>query len=88
MITFKQFDYKKWILWSTVTCEVLNAEDLFISKNQIKEYLKEHKMPKDKKYSEEDLIYDLTKSSGSYCLPAGTKKSTAEFVAELISDLL
>ena len=57
-------------------------------RKRIREYMKEHPMPDDENYSEEDLIEDITNSSGFYCLPNGTKEETRKYVAQLLNDLI
>ncbi|MDL1966028.1 MAG: hypothetical protein LWW90_05050 [Candidatus Desulfofervidus auxilii] len=54
----------------------------------MKTYLEDHPMPEDPAYSKEELIDDITKSSGFYCLPNDTKEETREYVAELLNALI
>ncbi|AMM40721.1 hypothetical protein HS1_000917 [Candidatus Desulfofervidus auxilii] len=61
---------------------------VFSSIFEMKTYLKDHPMPEDPAYSKEELIDDITKSSGFYCLPNDTKEETREYVAELLNALI
>lgn len=79
-------DFK--VVYDSVTMETIDPLYLSITKQQIEEYLKEHPMPEDPEYSLEDMINDITKSSGFYHLPKATKQDTADFIATLISDLM
>lgn len=76
------------VVYDSVTMEVIEPEYLSITKQQIEEYLKEHPMPEDPEYSLEDMINDITKSTGFYHLPKAIKDDTADFIATLISDLM
>ena len=77
-----------WVVYESVTMNAIDPEYLSITEEEIREYMKEHPMPKDKNYSEEDLISDITNSSGFYCLPDGTKEETREYVKQLLNDLI
>ena len=78
---------KGWYLYHSVTSEAVEPEYLGITEEQIREYLKEHPMPEDPEYSAEEMIGDITHSSGSLTLPDETKEETANFVATLIDEL-
>ena len=52
------------------------------------EHMKENPMPIDEKYSEEDFIYDITKTSGFYSLPDGSKEETIEYVINALNKLV
>lgn len=76
------------VAWESTTMEVINSEDLAITREQIENYLKNNPMPDDPAYSQEDMIGDISESlSGFYCLPKDIKDETADFVATLIEEL-
>jgi len=77
-----------WVVYESVTWETINPEFLGITREQIEEYMKEKPMPKDPNYSKEDLIGDITQSSGFLTIPENTKEETREYVAELLNALL
>lgn len=76
------------VVYDSVTMEAILPEYLGITKQQIEDYLKEHPMPEDPEYSLEDMIKDITGSTGFYNLPMAIKDETADFIATMISDLL
>jgi len=62
---------------------------LDITKEKILEYVGQHSMPKDPKYSLEDMITDLAEPDGdykNYVLP-DIKEETKRFIEELIDKL-
>ena len=73
-------------IWDGYNCEFVNPEYLRIPKEKVREYLKDNPFPKDPDYSEENMILDLTGSSGSLLIPSKSRK-TAEFIARMIRDL-
>lgn len=79
-------DFK--VVYYSVTMEAINPEYLGITREQIEDYLKANPMPDDPAYSVEDMIGDITQSSGFYCLPKDIKEETADFIATLIGELL
>ena len=76
------------VVYESVTMEAINPEYLGITEEQIREYMKKNPMPEDPAYSPEDLILDLTQSSGMLTLPKKTKPETREYVADLLNTLL
>jgi len=78
---------KGWYLYHSITCEAVDPQYLGITEEQIKEYLKENPMPEDPGYSIEEMIGDITNSTGALTLPDETKEETADFVATLIDEL-
>ena len=76
-----------WVVYDSVCGEAIDPEYLGISKEDIREYMKENPMPKDPEYSPEDLIIDVTKSSGFLKLPDAMQPETRGYVAELIGEL-
>lgn len=84
-------DFK--VVYDSITMEAINPENLGIKKEQIEDYLKMSDdvgrgMPDDPEYSREDMIGDITGSSGFYTLPDKIKDETADFIATLINDLI
>jgi len=74
-------------IWDGYNCEFINPEYLGISEKKIRKYLKENPFPEDPEYSEKDMIFDLTNSSGSLIIHCKFRK-TAEFIAQMIRDLI
>ena len=79
---------QKLVAFDSMTYNAINPEYLGISEDQIRDYIKEHPMPEDPNYTAEDLIADLTHSSGMYCLPSNVKTETIEYVEELLNALI
>lgn len=79
-------DFK--VVYESVTMTAIDPEYLGITREQIEDYLKDKPMPDDPAYPVEDMIGDVTNSSGFYCLPHDIKDETADFVATLIGDLI
>lgn len=79
---------KFWVVYESTTMNAIDPEYLGISREDIEEYIQKHPMPDDPAYSKEDLISDLTLSSGFLTLPEETKPETREYVAELLNSLL
>ena len=79
---------KFYVVYESTTMEAVNPEHLSLTREKIEEYMKNHPMPEDPAYSKEELIEDLTKSSGFYRLPDNTKEETREYVAELLNALI
>jgi len=77
-----------WVVYESFTMNAIDPEYLSITEEEIREYMKEHPMPDDENYSEEDLIGDITNSSGFYCLPDEIKEETREYVKQLLNDLI
>jgi len=77
-----------WVVYESVGGNAIDPEYLGISKGKIQEYMKENPMPEDHEYSPEDLIIDVTQSSGFLTLSNDMKPETREYVAELIGELM
>jgi hypothetical protein len=76
-------------IWDSSNCRFIDAEHLGIGVERVREYLKEHPFPKDTKdrwYSEEYMIGDVTDSQGSLIISGSLEQ--AEWVAEMIQALL
>lgn len=76
------------VVYDSVMTQPIDPEYLDISRDDIENYLKNNPMPVDPEYSVEDMIGDITGSSGFYTLPNAIKDETADFIAGLIADLL
>ena len=79
-------DFK--LVYESVTMTAIDPEYLGITRKQIENYLEDNPMPDDPAYSVEDMIGDITNSSGFYSLPKDIKDETADFIACLISTLM
>ena len=79
---------QKVVAFDSMTYDAINPEYLGISEAQIRDYIKEHPMPEDPNYTAEDLIADLTHSSGMYCLPSNVKVETIEYIEGLLNTLV
>ena len=79
---------KKLVAFESTTYTALEPQYLGISKERLKQYLKENPMPKDNAYSENDLIMDLTDSTGMYTLPEDIKNETIYYIEELLTEMI
>ena len=79
-------DFK--LVYESVTMTAIDPEYLGITRKQIENYLEDNPMPDDPAYSVEDMIGDITGSSGFYSLSKDIKDDTADFIACLISNLM
>ena len=77
-----------WIAYEDTSGEVINPEYFSFKEKDILKYMEENPMPQDLEYTKEDLIYDLTKSSGFYCLPKNIGKKTKEYIENLLNALI
>jgi uncharacterized protein (DUF1697 family) len=68
------------------TCHILHYDELLISKEDLKKYLKDNPFPEDKEYSEEDFIHDFD-SEGAVSVFV-EKRETAEYIAILLGELI
>jgi len=78
---------RHFVVWSGFDCRFMDYDGLCFSRDNIKEYIKEHPFPKDKHYREEEVIYDFTNASGSVTMRC-EKEETADWVAEMIIQLI
>lgn len=81
------------VVYNSTTMEAIDPQYLGITKEKIEGYLEKceavgRPMPKDSAYSKEDMIGDITGSSGFYSLPDDISDDTADFIATLISELI
>ena len=77
---------RKWYVpIQSITGNVIEPEYMDWKKDDIEEYLKEHPMPEDKNYSKEDLMSDLTDSSGSLTFSSDLKEETIEYLSDLMN---
>lgn len=77
-----------WVVYVSATMEAIHPDCLFISEGAIRDYMKAHPMPEDPIYSPENLIGDITDSTGFLSLSDEMKPETREYVAELIGWLM
>ena len=79
---------RHFAIWSSGDCRFIDYEGLRFSKESIDNYIgMGNPFPSDKFYHYDDLIGDFTNSDGSVTLCC-EKEETADWVAEMISDLL
>jgi len=76
------------LFYHSFNMEAINPEYLGISEEAIREYMKEHPKPDDPYYSTEDMIYDLTDTSGFLSLSDNVSEETATYMCEMIEDLM
>lgn len=76
------------MVYESTCMEAIDCQYLGITREKMEEYLKEHPMPDDPEYSLEDMIGDITGSSGFYILPNKIQDDTANFIATLIGDFM
>lgn len=74
-------------IFDSFNCRFVEPANLFISKEAVKEYLKEHPFPKDENYSQQDLLNDL-ETMGSWTLVNEIKDETGNYIAGMIYELL
>ena len=79
---------KVWLAQESITCEAINPEYLNLNEQELEEYFKKHPMPKDNAYSQDELMFDLLNSSGTYILPDDIKTETASYVEDLLNELV
>lgn len=79
--------HKGYIFYQSCTGIGFDPEYACISKKEIKNYLKENPMPADPEYSEEDLIGDITGSSGIYTLSEKVRPETVSYIQDLLAEL-
>ncbi|MEW6687323.1 MAG: hypothetical protein AB1393_14155 [Candidatus Edwardsbacteria bacterium] len=77
-----------WVAYESVTMAALDPEYLCLCEDEIREYIAKRPMPEDPHYSAKDLVDDLTKSSGFYCVPDDTKEETKDYIEELLNELV
>jgi len=79
---------EKLVAYDSMTYEAINPEYLGLTEEEIRKYMKKNPMPKDPTYTPEDLIQDLTNSSGMYTLPKTVRPETIEYVENLLNNLI
>jgi len=79
-------DFK--VVYESITMTAIDPQYLGITREQIEEYMKEHPYPDDPNYGVESMIGDVMQSSGFYCLPKDIRDDTAEWIADLIGELI
>lgn len=76
---------KQYIAKHSSSCKGVEPEYMNWNPEKIKEYLKDHPMPHDPNYSEDDMIYDLTESGGTLTFLEDLKPETIEFIEGLMN---
>ncbi|MEW6418567.1 MAG: hypothetical protein AB1480_10650 [Nitrospirota bacterium] len=79
---------KKIVAYESISMTTFDPSYVEWDENEIRQYLKNHPMPSDENYSEEDLIFDLTRSEGTYMLPEGIREETIEYIEDLLNELV
>lgn len=85
-LEFEKFGDNSLVLWNSTTETSVNAEDFDISEEKLRKYLKENPMPEEDNYFENDLIHDLTRSTGAFLIPDGLHPETIEYITTLIDN--
>ena len=73
-------------IYNGYNCEFFRWQDLWLNEKEVKDYIKENPFPKDEDYTLEDFLHDL-KAEGTIIIPT-EKKETAEYICDLISNLI
>ena len=84
---FEKFRDNSLVLWNNSTETSVNVKDLNISEEKLRKYLKENPMPEEDNYFENDLIHDLTCSTGAFLIPDGLYPETIEYIKNLIDKI-
>lgn len=79
---------KFWLVYESITGIGIEPEYLSITREDVEKYMKNNPMSEDSAYTKEELIEDLTMSSGFYVLPEDTKEETRDYVAEMLNELI
>jgi hypothetical protein len=82
----RQIDGNKWGFFESYRQIFIDPEDYRIDEEDLNLYLKKHRFPTDKNYSQEDMIYDVTVSTGSLIIRGS--KAQADWIAEMIWELM
>jgi len=77
--------YKNYVAMHSMTCLGVEPEYMNWKPEDIEEYLKDHPMPEDKNYSKEDMINDLTDTTGTLTFSEDLKQETIDFLEELMN---
>ena len=76
----------RFLIRDTATRRFVEWKDL-PDVDSVQEYLRKHRFPKDKLYSEKAFLNDIEKASG-YIHLLVEKKETAEYISELCGELI
>ena len=79
-------DRHEFILKESVCEEIVNWECLRCG-GDVKEYIKKNPFPEDKIYSKEEFLRNVELATG-YILLSVEKPSTAEFIQEMVYELI
>lgn len=78
---------KYYVPIQSITGDGIEPEYMGWERKDIEEYLEEHTMPEDENYSTEDMINDLTDTSGILTFSVDLKEETIRFLDELMNYL-
>ncbi len=78
---------RHFAVWSGFNSSFMDYDDLGFSRDSIENYIKEHPFPKDKHYSEEEVVDDFTSADGSVTMSC-EKEETADWVVEMINKFI
>ena len=79
---------RKMIAYNSYTMDTINPEYLYLKKEDIVGYEQQNPYPNDAAYSFEDLLHDLTNSSGMLNFPSNIKQETIEYIEDLLNELI
>ena len=79
---------KKIVAYESISMTTFDPSYVDLDENKIRQYIKTHPMPSDEDYSEEDLIFDLTRSEGTHMQPEGIREETIEYIEDLLNELV
>jgi len=75
---------KSWGIYDGYNDQFINAVELGIDEDAVREYVKEYPFPRDSSYYFGDLVDDLQKDCAFI---VGCRKKTANYIADLVSEL-
>ena len=79
-------DKHDYLIKESVCEEIVNWECLRCG-GDVEEYIKENPFPDDKRYSKEEFLHNVNLATG-YILLSVEKTETAEYIAELVYELI
>ncbi|MFA6023557.1 MAG: hypothetical protein WC781_05705 [Candidatus Pacearchaeota archaeon] len=79
-------DEREFLFKVSATEQILHYPDLMISEEQVREYLKNNSIPKDKYFDIETFISDL--DCESYMSINVEKEETANYIADMLGELI
>ncbi len=83
--------HKYWAFENSYSGDAFNFNHIGMSKGRtilwVKEYLREHPMPKDDAYREDELIDDLAYPAKMYAVDVRAKQETIDYILEMLNEL-